>query len=354
MSSKTNPGNFFEDFRIGQEIVHATPRTVTEGDVALYTALFGSRFAINSSSEFAETLGLERAPIDSLLAFHIVFGKTVPDISLNAIANLGYANGRFGQPVYPGDTLSTTSTVIGLKQNSSGKTGIVYVRSMGTNQRSETVVDYVRWVMVRKRNLQAPAPEIVVPELPEAVDPSEFAVPFKLGDPGYDTARSGSPHLWEDYDVGERIDHVDGMTIEEADHMLATRLYQNTARVHFNQHVEKDGRFGRRIVYGGHIMSLARAISFNGLANALTIAAINGGRHVNPVFAGDTIYAWSEILDKTTLPGQTDIGGLRVRTVATKDQPCSGFPDRDEEGVFDSSVVLEFDYAVLMPRRAVA
>jgi 2-methylfumaryl-CoA hydratase len=350
--AKTTTGNFFEDFRLGQEIVHATPRTVTDGDAALYTALFGSRFAVNSSSEFARSLGLPRAPIDSLLAFHIVFGKTVPDISLNAIANLGYAGGRFGRPVYPGDTLSTTSRVIGLKQNKNGKTGIVYVRSVGVNQRGEEVVDYVRWVMVRKGDPAAPAPETVVPELPEAVDAEQFAVPFPPGEQPYDTAAAGSPHLWDDYQAGERIDHVDGVTIEEAEHMMATRLYQNTARVHFNQHVEKEGRFGRRIVYGGHIMSIARSLSFNGLANALSIAAINGGRHTAPAFAGDTIYAWSEVVGKLPLPGRVDLGALRLRTVAAKDRPCHDFPDRDAEGALDPAVVLEFDYSVLMPRRA--
>ncbi|HEX9369670.1 MAG TPA: MaoC family dehydratase [Roseiflexaceae bacterium] len=351
MSSKTRPGNYFEDFRLGQEIVHATPRTVTDGDVALYTALFGSRFAITSSDLFAAGLGLERAPIDSLLAFHVVFGKTVPDISLNAIANLGYAGGRFGQPVYPGDTLSTTSTVIGLKQNKDGKTGVVYVRSAGVNQRGETVVEYIRWVMVRKNDLGAPAPETVVPELPESVAVEDLAVPFDNRAGRYDTALAGSPHLWDDYEPGERIDHVDGMTIEEAEHMMATRLYQNTARVHFNQHVEKDGRFGRRIVYGGHIISLARSLSFNGLANALNVAAINGGRHTNPTFAGDTVYAWSEILDRLELPGRADIGAVRVRTVATKDRPCHDFPYQDAEGKYDPAVVLDFDYTVLMPRR---
>ncbi len=351
MTAKTTPGNFFENFRLGQKIVHPTPRTVTEGDVAVYTALFGGRFAVNSSSEFAISLGLKRAPIDSLLAFHIVFGKTVSDISLNAIANLGYASGRFGQPVYPGDTLTTTSTVIGLKQNKNGKTGIVYVRSVGGNQRGETVVDYVRWVMVRKQDPDSLPRETVVPELPAAIEAGELAVPFQLGESPYDTVLSGSPHLWEDYEVGERIDHVDGMTIEEADHMLATRLYQNTARVHFNQHLEREGRFGRRIVYGGHIMSLARALSFNGLSNALSIVAINGGRHTNPAFAGDTIYAWSEVVDKLPIPGRADFAGLRLRTVATKDRPCHDFPFRDQDGNIDPQVVLEFDYTVLMPHR---
>jgi len=351
MTSKTTRGNYFEDFRLGQELIHATPRTVTEGDVALYTALYGSRFALASSAPFAASLGLPRAPLDSMLVFHIVFGKTVPDISLNAIANLGYAGGRFGQPVFPGDTLTTTSTVIGLRQNKDGKTGVVYVRSIGTNQRDEMVVDYIRWVMVRKNDPDAPAPEPVVPDLPEAVPVEDLVVPYRVERGRYDTARAGSSFLWDDYEPGERIDHVDGVTIEEAEHMLATRLYQNTARVHFNQHVEREGRFGRRIVYGGHIISLARALTFNGLANALSIAAINGGRHTNPSFAGDTIYAWSTILDRMELPGRDDIGALRLRTVATKDHPCADFPDKAADGTYPPSVVLDFDYTVLMPRR---
>ena len=150
---------------------------------------------------------------------------------------------------------------------------------------------------------------------------------------------------------GVRIDHVDGTTIEEAEHMLATRLYQNTAKVHFNQHIEREGRFGKRIVYGGHVISIARALSFNGLANALNVAAIHGGRHTAPSFAGDTIYAWSEVLAKDSLPGRSDIGALRVRTVATKDRACHDFPGHDTTAAADPAVVLDLDYTVLMPRR---
>ena len=351
MSVKTRMGNFFEDFFVGKKIPHATPRTVTEGDVALYTALTGTRFACGSADSFAQKLGFPRAPADDILAFNLVFGKTVPDISLNAIANLGYADGRFGQAVYPGDTLSAESTVIGLKENRDGKTGIVYVRSRGVNQRGEMVLDYCRWVMVRKKNPASAPPDAVVPELPAAVAAGDLIVPAGLTLGGYDAVLAGSPDLWEDYQVGERIDHVDGMTIEESEHMMATRLYQNTARVHFNQHAEKDGRFGRRIVYGGYVISMARALSFNGLANAFRVAAINGGRHVSPAFAGITIFAWSEVLDCMALPGRKDIGALRLRTVATKDQPCADFPYKRDDDSYDPSVLLDFDYTVLMPRR---
>lgn len=347
---KANPGNFFEDFRLGQEIRHPTPRTLTTGDAALYLGLTGSRYALHCSDAFARTVGLERAPIDDLLVFHIVFGKTVPDISLNAIANLGYANGRFGAPVYAGDTLSTRSTVIGLKENSSGDTGVVYVHSIGTNQHGATVLDYVRWVMVRKRDRTALPPEAVVPNLPARVSAAELQIPGQLNLSAYDFDAAGSPHRWGDYQAGERIDHGDGMTIEESCHMTAARLYQNTARVHFNQHLEKDGRFGRRIVYGGHVISLARALSFNGLGNAFRIAAINGGRHVAPSFAGDTIYAWSEVKEKVALAERADVGALHLRTVATKDQPCGAFPDLGPDGKPHPAMVLELDYWVLMPR----
>ncbi|MCB1943698.1 MAG: MaoC family dehydratase [Candidatus Accumulibacter sp.] len=351
MSEKTSFGNFFEDFRVGQTIAHATPRTITEGDAALYTALTGTRFATTSADTFAQQLSFRRAPVDNLMAFNVVFGKTVPDISLNAVANLGYAAGRFGHRVYPGDTLTAESTVIGLKENRDGQTGIVYVRSRGVNQLGQVALEFCRWVMIRKRDAASPAPETVVPELPDAVAVGDLVVPAGIRVENYDTALAGSTDLWDDYRVGERIDHVDGMTIEESEHMMATRLYQNTARVHFNQHAEKDGRFGRRIVYGGYVISLARALSFNGLANAFTIVAINGGRHVSPAFAGDTVYAWSEVIDSLSLPGRNDLGALRLRTIATKDCRCANFPGRLADGGYDPSVLLDFDYTVLMPKK---
>ena len=106
--SKTAAGRFFEDFRLGETLRHATPRTVTAGDVALYSALYGARFAVQSAETFARAIGYPAAPVDDLLAFHVVFGKTVADVSLNAIANLGYAACRFLEPVYPGDTLAAS------------------------------------------------------------------------------------------------------------------------------------------------------------------------------------------------------------------------------------------------------
>ncbi|MGC9418681.1 MAG: MaoC family dehydratase [Rhodovulum sp.] len=341
---KTNPGRFFEDYRVGQVIAHAVPRTVSGGERALYHALYPARHALYSSDAFAQGCGLPAAPMDDLIAFHTVFGKTVPDISLNAVANLGYAEGRWHRPVWAGDTLRSESEVIGLKQNSNGKSGVVWVRTRGLNQKDEVVLDYVRWVMVRKRDPQAPAPETVIPDLAASVPADRLVVPSVLNFTGYDFTLSGEPHRWGDYAVGEVIDHVDRVTVEEAEHMMATRLWQNTSKVHFDATLREDGR---RLIYGGHVISLARALSFNGLANAQMIVGLNGGAHANPCFAGDTVAAWSEVLDKaeTEAPG---VGALRLRLVAVKP---GGEPGqlKGEDGKYLPHVLLDLDYWALIP-----
>ncbi len=349
--TKTSTGNFFEDFTVGQSFRHATPRTLTEADAALNIGLYGMRFAVNSSDEFARRLGLLRAPLDDLLVFHVVIAKTVPDISTNAVANLGYAEFRWGAPVYPGDTLSVRSTVLGLRETSDRKSGVVWVRSTGSNQHNDMVLDYVRWVMVHKRDVDAVVAAPVIPKTASSVTPADLVVPTGLSLERYDDGEAGSPHRWEDYAAGERIDHVGGYTLEDSDHMFSTRLYQNNAWVHFDAVRGKTTRFGRRLAYGGHVISLARSLSFNGLANGFRLAAVNAGSHVGPTFGGDTIYAWSEVLETAPLPARSDLGALRVRTTAAKNQPCSDWPGKGSDGKYHPAVVLDLDYWLLMPRR---
>jgi 2-methylfumaryl-CoA hydratase len=207
-------------------------------------------------------------------------------------------------------------------------------------------MSYVRWVMINKRDAASPAPEEVVPNLPSAVTPADLtgfpemkAWPF---------AQSGSRHVFEDYETGEKISHVDGMTVEEAEHQIATRLYQNTAKVHFDAYGQKASRFGKRLIYGGVVISIARSLAFNGLENAGQILAINAGTHVNPLFAGDTVYAWSEVLAKAEL--SDTCGALRLRLVAVKDADPAAFIHKDAAGKHDARVLLDFDYWAAIPR----
>ena len=357
---KVNLGRFFEDFVLNEVIQHACPRTITAGDCSLYIAFYGSRNPLHCSEPFAQSLGFATTPVDDLLAFHIAFGKTVPDISVNAVANLGYADVRFLQPVFVGDTLSTSSQVIGLKQNSNAKSGVVWVRSTSTNQRGEPVLSWVRWVMIHmdashKGGLNRTAPMTSVPTLPSFVAPENLNIPSTFSAKNFDgnalyTKNSGGQYFWEDYQVGERINHVAGMTINPADHTMATRLYQNNARLHFDDYMMRTSSFGQRLVYGGVAISMCRSLSFEGLENALSILAINAGTHVNPSFAGDTIYCATEVLDAWPLPNK-DFGALRLRMIGIKNMSPTEIAEFKTDQGYHPNVVLDLDYTVAMPRR---
>ncbi|MEM9103654.1 MAG: MaoC family dehydratase [Pseudomonadota bacterium] len=352
---KTFTGNYFEDFELGQVITHGTPRTITQGDNSLYIALTGSRYCIHSAEPVARALGFEHMPVDNFLAFHIAFGKTVPDISLNAVANLGYAEVLFRKPLYAGDTLFVESKVIGLKENSNGKSGIVYVHSIAKDQNLDVAIEWKRWVMVHKRDTSATTELNSTPDLPKHVSAEKLSIPAQLNFSEFEPRLSGSHDLWDDYNIGEEIDHIDGLTIDESDHTLATKLYQNNAKVHFNAFEMKSTPGGKRLMYGGHVISVCRALSHNGLANALYVSAINGGTHANPTYAGDTIYAQSQVIDKWQVDSDSHIGAIRVRTVGMKNTKPSDLPsimvEKEGKQRYHPQVVLDLDYTLLMPIR---
>jgi 2-methylfumaryl-CoA hydratase len=352
---KVTTGRLFEDFTVGQRLLHAVPRTLHGGDIALYMALTGERPPLASSTELARSLGFMRELVPELLVFHVVFGKSVPDVSHNAAANLGYADVRFLRPVYPGDTLIAESEVIGLREVSSGDAGVVYVRTRGTNQKGQDAVTFVRWVLIPKRDKAAARGVNKVPQVPSAVTADRLPVPDvmnlqRFADLGW---AFGATAWWDDYEPGERLDHPDAMTIEEADHVQVTRLYHNTAQVHFDARTMGESRFGRRIVYGGHVISVAMALARNGLAAALATAAWNGGAHVAPTFAGDTLRAFTEVVERAELRGRRDVGALRLRLSAVKNVGPAELPTVPSllSGTKDPRLVLELDYWALFPRR---
>ncbi|NQD36993.1 hypothetical protein HPT27_08145 [Permianibacter sp. IMCC34836] len=343
-------GRFFEDFQLGERIQHATPRTLTEGDAAQYLALYGSRFAQYCAAPYATACGFAKTPLDPLLVFHVAFGKTVPDVSLNAVANLGYADVRFLQPVFAGNTLFVDSEVIGLKENSNGKTGVVYVQSRAQNQHGEPVLQWQRWVMVHKRDHKTPTEHNSVPTVKAALTASELPLPQGLHAPAEQNYYTGSSTVAWDYRIGSVINHGGGITIGDSDHMMATRLYQNNARVHFDAAYMQQQPAGKRLVYGGHIISLVQALSYNGFENALWLAGFNGGVHANPSFAGDTIYAASVVTDVQKLGN--GLSALRVVSFGIKGEPgelLASLPALTESASLPSTIVLKWDYWLVLP-----
>jgi 2-methylfumaryl-CoA hydratase len=349
-AGKQRSGNFFEDFRLGQRFVHATPRTLTDADQSLYIALTGSRACLHSAETTARAAGFERRPLEDLLVFNTAFGKTVPDISLNAVANLGYAELRFVEPMFDGDTLAVESEVLGLKENSSRKSGVVYVRSTTRNQHGREVLSWIRWVMVHKRDAAAQCAETVVPATQACVDPVALSVGHFSERCAEVVRATRVDDLWQDYETGERIDHDAAMTINDSDHSLATRLYQNTAKAHFDAHRMAQQPQGRRLVYGGHVISLCKALAYDGLENVLSILCVNGGSHVNPSFAGDTICCATQVLERFEL-GDAPVGGLRLRLIGAKNIdgaaqivfPPPGTPHGPQ-------VVLDLDFTAAIPK----
>lgn len=354
--TKVFSGRYFEDFSIGQQLVHPVPRTLHGGDISTYISLTGDRSPLASSTELARSLGFQREVIPDLLVFHIVFGKSVIDVSHKANANLGYADVRFTRPVYPGDTLVAESEVIGLREVSAGDAGVVYVRTRGTNQKGQEVLTFMRWVLVPKRDKDAARGVNQAPQLPAVVTPDRLPVPDAMNLQRFaDLAWAMNPGgRWDEYEVGERIDHPDAMTIEEADHVQATRLYHNSAQVHFDQQAMASTKFGKRLVYGGHVISVAMALSQNGLGTALRIAAWNGGAHVAPTFAGDTLRAFTEVVEKAELASRRDVGALRLRLNAVKNVPAGELTSVASllSGTKEPRIVLELDYWALFPRKA--
>ena len=342
-------GYFFEDFRVGMKLQAPTPRMISTGDTSLYIALTGER-----TPRFC---GAEKI-VHPLIVFHAVFGQTVRVISLNALANLGYADLRFLAPVHQGDTLSTQMEIVGLKENISGKSGIVYVRTSAYRQDGTGVLQFVRWVMIKKRDEQAQTSyrdEPIYPQLSPVV-PAEHLIVYEETLPTKQIC--GGRWSFEDYEVGERIHHFDGVTIYDADHTTFTRLFQNSAHLHFDRHKTNQ----MPVVYGGLIMSHGYAQSFNGLEMRLGIRAINAGTHAHPVHSGDTLYTFTDVIDKKPLRDPR-LGALRLRMIVCKNlditentEEAKHFaiaqedPKAPQRLRYHPAVVLALDYWEILPR----
>ena len=243
-----------------------------------------------------------------------------------------------------------------LARDSKGDTGVVWVRTRLQPARREVLAFY-RWVMVNKREPATPQAPTTRPRCPRR----------RIARPARPVTRSralrcrrrpAASRWWGDYEPGERIAHPQGITIEEAEHQMATRLYQNTARVHFNQHQQQASRSAAASSTAATSSRRARAL-VRRARERRRHGGVNGGSHTNPTFAGDTLFAWTDVLERIDL-GRADAGALRLRLVAVKNVDPSArrgrAQDADEDGRerYDPNVVLDLDYVALIPKRAVA
>lgn len=295
-----------EDFALGQELACGPPRALTPGDASLYLALTG-----DPGPRWCD--GSER--VHPLVLFHTVFGQTVRSVSLNARANLGYAEMIWHREARLGAVIRTRATVVGLKENRSGADGIVWVRTEGRDE-AGPLLSFVRWVMVPKRDPELRTPWFagpVRPELAAEVDPEDCSPP-----PG---AGGATPQ------VGARLVHPGACTVTDAEHRLFTRLFHNPARVHFDETLRRPS-----LAYGGYVWSIGWALSAEDLGVRRGLAAVNGGRHALPVVAGDVLFACTDILEVRA-------GAVRCRLLVTRNAP----PDPAPGSVDPETVCLDLD-----------
>ena len=153
-------GRFLGDFRVGDVYRHAQGRTISEADNTWFALLTNNPHQLHSNADYAARTEFGRPLVVSTLTLAIVTGLSVPDLSQNAIANLGWDQVRLVAPVFAGDTLYAESEVLEVRPSRSRPgQGIVRVRTRGFNQRDETVIEYQRTILVPSRDTPAAAGE---------------------------------------------------------------------------------------------------------------------------------------------------------------------------------------------------
>ncbi|HJQ83326.1 MAG TPA: MaoC family dehydratase [Candidatus Binatia bacterium] len=310
----TKHGRFLEEFRPGDVYRHRRGKTVTEGLFAVFTDFAFTTNPLAKNRRYAQAYGFRDLVAPPGLVMNVVFSQTVEDVSENGRANLEYIDMRFGAPVCVGDTIEAESLVLGVKASSRERDrGVVHVQTTGWNQRGEVVLTYQRKVQVWKGDSAAPVAE---GDVPARTVPATLALPAYEARRGYrELAHLTSDDTYcENFHPGDVFEHYRGRVIT-TDHIMLTGMLDNTSQVHCNQWMidQQPERYlgGQLIVYGGIPFALCLGLSSPDVGdNALGDVRYATGRHTAPSFAGDTVFATTEIRSIQDFPERPDLGIL--------------------------------------------
>jgi 2-methylfumaryl-CoA hydratase len=300
------------------------------------------------NARYARAWGFRGLVAPPGLVMGIVFSQSVEDVSENARANLEYIDMRFGVPVYVGDTIEAETTVLGVKASSRERDrGVVHVQTTGRNQDGDVVLTYQRKVQVWKRD---PAATVADGEVPPADIPVTLDLPPYSAKRRYaDFAHLSSPDTYlEDFHPGDLFEHTRARVVT-TDHIMLTGILDNTSQVHCNQWMvtENPDKYvgGQLIVFGGLPFNLCLGIASADIAdNALADVRYVTGKHTAPIFAGDTVFAATEIREKRDVPGRPDLG-----TVAST---LRGHKFRKKDGVVEKIEIFYLELEQALKRRS--
>ena len=353
-------GNFLEDFRPGQVFRHKGGKTVTEGIFATFTEFSMTSNPLAKNARYARAYGFDGLVCPPGLTMLVAFSQTVEDVSENARANLEYIDMRFGAPAYVGDTLEVETVVVGVRPSSSRPNlGIVHVQStarknIGASDES-VVMTWQRKVQVYKRDeaAQIHTGEVV----PDAVECELWLPPYERGRDYKSMAHlTSADSYFEDFEPGTLIEHSRGRTMTD-EHIHLTAMLDNTSQVHCNQFmIDRDPQQyvgGRLIIFGGIPFVLCLGLSSPDVGdNALGDIVYPTGRHTAPLFAGDTVFAATEIRGTREYPGRADLGILDTRLLGHKFERAEGGSSDDAPAGWKKTPIFELERQIAVRRRS--
>lgn len=309
-------GPYFEDFEVGQVFDDAPAVTITDGLVTLHQGLCGDRLRLALDHPLAAAVtGHDQPLVHPTLAGHVAIGQTTY-ASQRVRGNLFYRGLQWALPVHLGDTLRTTTEVVALRQNKPkpgrAATGMVALRVQVDNQHGARALEFWRCPMIplrdpegdtgRADSFDAIPDEVSLPVLEERVASwgwhlDLFADAVKGAGAGFAEARAGTTFVIEGRD-----------TITSAVELARATL--NLAATHSDP---QGGAYpGRRLVYGGHTISVAGAHASRALPGMVTILGWRSCDHTGPVFEGDVLRTEVTVADAHPLPGGGGIAELHA------------------------------------------
>ena len=364
-------GRLLDDFRAGEVYHHPWEVTIDDGMLALFAASFLDPNPLYSSRRFARDLGFRDKVVPPVVLMNLALSFSVHDVSEQTIAHLAYMNMKFPSAAYSGDTLTAYSKVIGVRASESKPDrGIVHVRTMAVNQDGATVVRFERKALIPAGRLEGRAhpasyesynqheptwDKSTISTGPLASEaesiPHELAQEIKA--PRWPRWVGRPRGMFEDFQQGDTLLHSAGRTVGESEHMQLAVLSRNSHPLHTDELYSRKNSFARtRVVEGGLVFAWACSLaSRDTTANALWELNYDRGSHPAPVFAGDTLYAASRVIEKRDYNERAGI--VRFHLVATKNETPADLISAGAD-LFGGKVeqkVFEIDRAVLLPKR---
>lgn len=306
-------GPYFDELDHGRIFDTAPGVTLTDGLAAVHQSILGDRL---------------RLPLDTPLATAVAGGPVahpglVADLSIgqstlathHVKANLFYRGLRFHRLPHIGDTLYTTTEVVGLKENSPrpGRrpTGLAALRIRTTDQHGATVLDFHRCAMLPLRELELPPHDSATPRRPVHTDDltaiGSDESPIRDAPAGLDLAvyRQNVPGPHFDPSLVGATFTSSGDVVTGAPELA--RLTLNIAATHHDERVGATGR----LVYGGHTIGLALAQAARALPNLVTVMGWQSCDHTGPVHEGDTLTSCLHVESAEPLPAGGGLLDLR-------------------------------------------